>query len=82
MRTTTRQLETRAFAWNLVRLLLAEVLIAALAFAHPIRRIADASKRNVELCVATRTAGAREKKTRALQPAERYTVLGDCAAST
>jgi hypothetical protein len=78
MGTTTRQLETRAFAWSVVRLLLAAVLIVALMLAHPIRRITDASKRNFDSCVANRNAVAQRKQT----SVERYTQLGDCAAST
>jgi hypothetical protein len=78
MGTTTRQLETRAFAWSVVRLLLAAVLIVALMLAHPIRRITDASKRNFESCAASRNADTQGKQT----PAELYTRLGDCAAST
>jgi hypothetical protein len=78
MRTTTRQLETRAFAWTVVRLLLALSLIVALMLAHPIRRITDASKRTFDSCVASRNADAQGKQT----PAERYARLSDCAAST
>jgi hypothetical protein len=78
MRATSRQFETRAFAWSVVRLLVAMVLILALMLAHPIRRITDASKRNFESCVASRNADTQGKQT----PAELYTRLGDCAAST
>jgi hypothetical protein len=78
MRATSRQFETRALAWSVVRLLIAIVLIVALMLAHPIRRITDASKRNFDSCVASRNADVQGKQT----PAERYARLGDCAAST
>jgi hypothetical protein len=78
MGTATRQFETRAFVRSVVRLLIAMVLVAALALAYPIRRVAEASKINFDSCVASRNADAQGKQT----PAERYTRLGDCAAST
>jgi len=78
MATATRRFETRAFVRSVVRLLIAMVLIVVLALAYPLRRVADASKRNFDSCVASSNADAQGKQT----PAERYTRLGDCAAST
>ncbi|WP_158938480.1 hypothetical protein [Burkholderia sp. S171] len=77
MRTTTRRFETRVFVWSAVRLLVAIVLILALMLAHPISRIVDASQRNFDACVTSSNASAQGKQT----STERYTQLGDCAAS-
>jgi len=77
MGTATRQFEARAFVQSVAWMLIAMALIVALAMAYPIRRVAEASKRNFDSCVASRNADAQAKQT----PAERYAQLGDCAAS-
>jgi len=77
MGTATRQFEARAFLRSVARLLIAMALIVALAMAYPIRRVADASTRNFDSCVASRNADAQGKQT----PADRYARLCDCAAA-